>query len=89
MTTARSPLRVLKAQADRIAKMLKAIERGEDGRADVGGKIAAARAKASVSFAVAMDDKVVKVELSWTAIHTASESQIAKFILEQMTEGKK
>lgn len=29
MTTAQSPLRVLKAQADRIAATLKAAERGE------------------------------------------------------------
>jgi hypothetical protein len=55
MTTTHSPLRVLKAQADKIAKALKAAERGEEIVADPSGKIATAlRDKYSVSFAVAL-----------------------------------
>jgi hypothetical protein len=64
MTTAHSPLRALKAQANKMAATLKAIDRGETVAADPGGKIAAARTKDNITFGVVMDDKVLKIEMS-------------------------
>lgn len=84
MTTSRSPLRVLKAQADGIAAMLKAVERGEKVASDPGGKIAAARAGPDVTFAIAMDDKVLKIQMTWSTIRETSEVGIAEYLLKQM-----
>jgi hypothetical protein len=84
MTAAHSPLRVLKAQADNIAKTLKAIERGEMVATDPAGKIDASRAKGSISFAVAMDDRILKIEMPWATICDTSEVGIAEYILKQM-----
>jgi hypothetical protein len=88
MTTARSPLRVLKAQADKIAMALKAAERGETIATDPAGKIAAARTRESVTFAVVMDDKVLKIELPWATVRETSEVGIAEYILKQMREAR-
>lgn len=84
MTTAHSPLHLLKAQADTIAAALKAAERGEKIARDPGGKIAAARAQDSVTFAVVMDDKILKIEMPWATIRTTSEMGIAAYILKQI-----
>jgi hypothetical protein len=88
MTTAQSPLRVLKAQADKIARIVKAIERGETPTEDVSGRLAAARKRDSVSFAVAMDDKTLKIEMTWAKIRETSEVAIAELILRQMRESR-
>lgn len=88
MTTAHSPLRVLKAQADNIAKIVKAVERGENPIEDRGGKIAAARNRKSVKFGVVMDDKVLSIEMPWTTIRDTSEVGIAEYILNHMREAR-
>ena len=84
MTTSRSPLRVLKAQADNIAKVIKAVERGENPIGDRGGKIAAARGKPSVKFAVVQDDKIISLDLPWETIRSTSEVALAEMILKYM-----
>lgn len=84
MTTSHSPLRVLKHQADTVAKTLKAIDRGETVATDSGGKIAASREKGEVTFGVVMDDKVLKVTMQWSTIRAASEAAISEFILDYM-----
>lgn len=84
MTTSHSPLRVLKAQANKIAATIKAVERGDAGAYDPGGKIAAARTRESVTFGVVMDDKTLKIEMPWAKIRETSESGIAEYILKQM-----
>ncbi len=86
MTTKHSPLRVLKAQADTIAAALKAAERGEKIASDPAGKIAASIAKGIVKFAVAMDDKIISIEMPWSTIRETSEVGIAEFILKHMRE---
>lgn len=88
MTTARSPLRVLKAQADNIAKTVKAIERGENPVEDRGGKLAAARNRESVTFGIVMDDKVLKIDMPWATIRDTSEVGIAEYILKHMREAR-
>lgn len=87
MTTSRSPLRVLKAQADRIAKMLKQAERGE--LVDPTGKVAAALERETFKTVVVMDDKVLTIELPWSTIRETSEAGISEFILKQMREDRR
>lgn len=84
MTTSRSPLRVLKAQADTIARVVKAVERGENPIEDRGGKIAAARGRDGVVFGIVMDDKVIKIEMSWCMISETSEVGLSEYILNYM-----
>jgi|GEM_PF-1126740 hypothetical protein len=86
MTTARSPLRVLRQQANHIAELLKRAERGEKIADDMGGKIAAARSRPKVKFAVAMDDKVLIIDMSWATIREMSEHGISEYLLKQMRE---
>lgn len=88
MTTAQSPLRVLKAQADQIAKTVKAISRGENPIEDRGGKLAAARNRDSVVFGVVMDDKVLKIDMPWQTIRETSEVGISECILKHMREAR-
>jgi len=86
MTTSNSPLRRLRAQADAMAANLKAWERGEL-PVDPTGKIAAARANEAIKFVIAMDDKVLSIELSWITIRDTSEEGISEYIILQM-QGK-
>lgn len=88
MTTAHSPLRVLQAQADKIAAALKAAERGETIASDPAGKITAARAKESISVAVVMDDKILKIEMPWAKIRESSEAALAAYIVKHMREAR-
>lgn len=81
MSTARSPLRKLQAEAGQIAARLKAVERG-----DPAGKIATARQQASITFGVVMDDKVLKIEMPWKTIRETSESGLAAWILKHMRD---
>lgn len=84
MTTSHSPLRVLKTQADNIARVMKAVERGENPVEDRGGKIAAARNRGSVKFGVVMDDKVVTLDMPWATIQAHSEVSLSEWILKLM-----
>lgn len=87
MTASHSPLRVLKAQADNIAniaKIVKAVERGDNPIEDVGGRISAARCKDSVKFAIVQDDKIISITLPWAKIRDTSEAGIAEYILKYM-----
>jgi len=88
MTTARSPLAALKAQADKIAAALKSAERGEKVATDPAGKIAKARAGESVTFAVVMDDKILKITMTWATIRVTAEAGIAEYILLRMREAR-
>lgn len=88
MTTAQSPLHELETQARQCAAMLKKAERGETVANDPGGKIATARKTPSVTFAVAMDDKILKVEMPWVTIRETSQAGIAEYILNQMREAR-
>jgi len=79
---------MLKAQADNIAKTIKAIERGENPVEDRGGKLAAARNRDSVKFGVVMDDKVLTIDMLWATIRETSEVGIAEYILKHMRESR-
>ena len=84
MTTSSSPIAKLKNQADNMARMLKAAERGETVANDPAGKIAAARARDTITFAVLMDDKVIKINMAWATIRDTSEPGISAYIVEYM-----
>lgn len=87
MTTSQSPLKRLRAQAEEIAAKLKAMERGEAiGAPDPAGKIAGAKAKGEIKFAVVMDDKIIKITVPWSLLATTDETVIAEWILAQMRE---
>ncbi len=88
MTTKHSPLSKLKAQADKIAQKLKAMERGENVHADPLGKIEAARGRDALKFVVAMDDKFISIEMPWAKIRETSEVGISEWILRQMRESR-
>lgn len=88
MTTAQSPLRVLKAQADKIAATLKAAERGEKIDVRFAEKIEAARATDKLTVGVVMDDKLIKIEMPWATIKETSEVGLAEYILNQMRESR-
>lgn len=84
MTTSHSPLRALKAQADKIAALLKAVDRGERVDVQFAEKIEAARGKESIKFGVVMDDKTVTVDMPWATLRGTSEVGLAEYILKQM-----
>ena len=85
MTTSNSPLRALKAQADMIAKTLKAVAAGKGPSIyDPAGKIAAAMKRETFKAGIVMDDKVITVEIPWATIRTSDEAGIAEFILNHM-----
>lgn len=87
MTTSHSPLSALKAQADKIASTLKAAERGEKIHPVVAAKLAAARGKESIKIGVAMDDKLITINISWAKIRDADEAGLSEWIVQQM-QGK-
>ncbi|RUV12033.1 MAG: hypothetical protein E5X38_07400 [Mesorhizobium sp.] len=86
MTTKHSPLRVLKAQADKAAAMLKAAERGEKIDVRFAARIAAARYKESFKFGIVMDDKVITIDMPWALIRSTGEVALSEYILDQMRE---
>lgn len=86
MTTAHSPLRVLKAQADKIAATIKAAERGEKIDVQFAAKIEAARKTDSFTVGVMMDDKLLKITMPWALIRETSEVGLAAWILKHMRE---
>lgn len=88
MTTKDSPLRALKAQADKIAQTIKAAERGEKIDVRFADKITAARNNGSFKVGIVMDDKVITIEMPWVTIRNTSEVGLAEYILKQMREAR-
>ena len=84
MSTSRTTLSKLKAQADSIAKSLKAIERGETIVTDPGGKLRESLKRGVVNLAVAMDYKVITVEMAWSEIKKHSEASLSAYFLKYM-----
>jgi hypothetical protein len=88
LTTSNSPASFIKSQADRIAALLKAAERGENVGHDPAGKVAAARLRETVKFGIVMDDKIVTVEMPWSIIRDTDVTGISLWIVSHMS-GKK
>lgn len=89
MTTKNSPIKRLKAQADKIAEVLCAAERGDAVDVSFKQKLEAARDKDTVSVGIAMDDKIIKIDLPWSVIKTSGRAGLATYILDQMQEKRR
>lgn len=88
MTTKDSPLRVLKAQADKIAAIIAAFERGDPIDPGFAQQLEAARNHASFKVGIVMDDKIIKIELPWETIRSSGEVGLSEYILRQMREAR-
>lgn len=88
MTTAQSPLWRLKEQAHKMATLLKAAEAGQPTGATEYWKIVEARKKREITFGVFMDDKVLKITMTWSTIRETDLAGIAEFILKHMRESR-
>lgn len=88
MTTKDSPRRLIKMQADKIAGMLKAAERGDPLDARFAEKIAEARARRVFKVAIVMDDKVLSIAIPWETVKNTSEAALSEFIVREMQEAK-
>lgn len=86
MSTSQSPIAKLQAEADKMATLLKAAERGDPlPQVPFAYKMSHARAtKPTIKFAVFQDDKIINVEMAWSTIHESTELEIAAFILKHM-----
>jgi len=84
MTTSHSPRSALKVQADKIAATLKAAERGDKIDVQFAEKISAVRPKDRLKIAIAMDDKIITIEMAWVMIRDTNEASLAEYILKQM-----
>lgn len=87
MTTKHSPRSALKKQADQMAATIKAIERGEKVKdLRFAAKVAAARNTPSFKIGIAMDDKLITIDMPWATIRAASEAGLSEYIVKQMQE---
>lgn len=86
MSTSQSPLRVLKAQADIIAKKLKAAERGEKIDTQFAKSIEMARKRDEFKCGIIMDDKVIVITIPWSIIRESGEVALAAWILKYMRD---
>lgn len=88
MTTKHSPISALKAQADKIAAMLKAAERGEKIDVRFAEKVAATRAKENFNIGIVMDDKIITIDMPWFTIRNSSEAELSEYLVRQMREAR-
>ena len=88
MTTKESPLRVLKSQAERIAKSLAAFERGEAIDVRFAERLKAARDKEIVKIGIVMDDKIITLDMPWTVIKSSGEVAMTEYLLNMMRESR-
>lgn len=88
MSTSSSPAWKLKAEADKMARMLKSAELGEKLPNDPAGKMAAARKTDRIKFALVMDDKILTIEMTWARIKEMREREISEFIVGHMRGGQ-
>lgn len=84
MTTSQTPKRILRQQAAAIAEMLKKAERGEPVNADFDRSAQEARERGVFKVAIAMDDKIVSIEMTWETIRDAKEAALREYVLELM-----
>jgi hypothetical protein len=78
----------LRQEAHKIASKLKAAANGEKIASDPLGKIEASKARGYLDFAIAMDDKILKIQIPWTTINDLALPLLCDFIYDQMSEAK-
>lgn len=89
MTTKNSPISRLRKQADNIAHLLLAAERGEKINTQFAEKVEAARGKPSINIAVVMDDKIISLDLKWEVIRSSGQAGLSEYILGLMKEERR
>ena len=87
MSTSASPPEKLRAQAHNIAVNLKKLAGGGQVADDPLGKIAAARARGYLDFAIVMDDKIIKIEVPFSKIDELTLPLLCDFIYDAMRGG--
>ncbi len=88
MTTKHSSLSSLKFQADNIARIIMAAERGEIIDVKFAEKLKAARELPAVKIGVVMDDKTLIITIPWETIKATGEVALSEFIMREMREIK-
>lgn len=86
MTTKNSPLHLLKRQADQMAGMIKAFERGEKIDVRFAAKLEEARGRDSFKMGIVMDDKIITIDMLWATVRSTSEAGLSEYIVNQMRE---
>jgi len=80
MSNSNSPFEKLHAEANKMAKHMKAMYRREI--------VVAGRDKPEITIGIMQDDKFIKMTVAWECIGKSTEKQIRDFVL-QYTQGEK
>lgn len=85
MSTSRSPLRQLQAEANRIAAMIKRWERRDfQGVEDPARKLEKAFAAGRLKVGIVQDDKVTTLEIDIDVLRNHSEASLSAVVLRHM-----
>lgn len=79
MTTKNSPVSELKRQAKEMVRQLRIANATRV-------RIPPAMRAKSIKFGIVMDDKVLTIEMDWSAIDESTDVQLVEFIVKQMRE---
>lgn len=86
MTTASSPIQRLKEQATKIAQTLKAADRGIYPNPSFKRKAEESKRRGVFVVGIAMDDKIITVNIAWSTIAATSEKDLVDYIVDLMQE---
>lgn len=84
MSTSNSPVAVIRQQAEKMADMLRAAERGEPVPPPIEQTIREARGRPSITIGIVMDDKVVRIEIPWEKIKNTGRHALTEYIVRLM-----
>lgn len=87
MTTSSSPIQKIKAEATKIAQTLKQAERGQYPNQTFRQRIEESKLRGIFVVGIAMDDKIIKVEIPWDTIKATPEKELTTYIVDLM-QGK-
>jgi len=85
MSTKDSPLEKLQAEADRIAGHMKAACAGRPPGMSI-AQYMLVKAKPNFKVGIAMDDKVIHIDIAWSKIRETEEAALAEYVLGLMRE---
>ena len=84
MSHSRSSEQQIRTQAERIAQHLKDVTSGKTTVADPQGRIAKARETGIFTFAIAMDDKILKLSMPFEKIQLLNKELLTQHIFDLM-----
>ena len=79
-------MHTLKAQADAIARTIKAAEQGQQIDARFAATMDEARDRKSFKIGIVMDDAVILLDMPWTVIRASNEAELYRYILGRMRD---